>query len=159
MQLDNINLIRTELRERINNSEKDIVMKYVKGQSTIIKQTPKKQMQPHYEFTKLTELSRCIALTNYDIIIIVESWFSSDIVDMKLQLDVYKVFGCDLSNSTSDKSRGVRVLITVRNHIQQDVCKLVHTLIGKLEMETDLSSVECMYLPLWSCGGSSSKIH
>lgn len=59
------------------------------------------------------EFSRSMALTEYDVVILIESWLTNDVADQELQLGSFDVFRCDRNVITSGG-----VLIAVKKHTQ-----------------------------------------
>ena len=75
--------------------------------------------------TKLNDLSLAVACssTQYDVIILVETWLNNDIPSDELGLSDYSVFRFDRNQRTSVYSRGGGVLIAVRKSFQ---CSRIH---------------------------------
>lgn len=68
--------------------------------------------------TKLTEFKQAIDVCSYDVIVLVETWLSSEYSDAELGLDNFAVYRCDRSVGTSSNLRGGGVLIAIRQYIK-----------------------------------------
>lgn len=69
--------------------------------------------------TKIHDLRSAILLASesYDIIVLVETWLSNDILDAELGLNDYKLFRFDRNSDTSMYIRGEGILIAVNRRL------------------------------------------
>lgn len=80
------------------------------------------QLKIYYQYmrgirSKLIELYNGLCGSDYDILVFTETWLSLDIVDSEIVSPNYSNFRRDLSNVTSEKSRGGGVCVIVKNEL------------------------------------------
>lgn len=68
--------------------------------------------------TKFNLLRKEVDTCSYDIIVLVETWLSSNIQFSETCLGGYKIFRLDQSEQNSNKKRGRSVLIAIKDKLQ-----------------------------------------
>lgn len=76
--------------------------------------------------TKLFDLKLAMSCSNFDIIILCESWLTGDIADTEIIIEPYKIFRADRNQLTSSKSRGGGVIIAVKKEISAKIIRSGH---------------------------------
>ena len=73
--------------------------------------------------TKLSELRLSLAMSQYDVIVLTETWLDETVSDGELSFDGYQIHRCDRDFAATGKSQGGGVLICVRFGID---CEVLH---------------------------------
>lgn len=101
--------------------------------------------------TKLNELILNVDLCNYDILVLIETWLSSDFLDSELQFTDFNIYRKDRSADTSDKTRGGGVLIAVRKYLSSQlivpVSKSIEDLYVKFNYGNNKFIIGGVYIP------------
>ena len=82
--------------------------------------------------TNIKELKLAILCSDYDIIVLIESWLGGKISDDEITVKGYKVYWCDRSALASNKKRGGGVLIFIRSTLYSRAIKIDNTSIEQL---------------------------
>lgn len=97
--------------------------------------------------TKIQDLIISLLCSSYDKLILIESWLSDDIADSEIKMSNYKLFKCDRSKNSSDKSRRGGILTTTKEHINIHVINSLYTFVEQLFL---LCSIEKEFY-YWMC--------
>lgn len=90
--------------------------------------------------TKLKEFSQSILISNFDFLLLTETWLSSDFKDSELGLELYSVYRKDRDCYTSFKKIGGGVLIAVKDYINSSLITLVNKEIEQIQVFLRLKS-------------------
>ena len=101
--------------------------------------------------TKLKELCSAIACCAYDVIMLTETWFSSDIKDSEFCPSCYDVFRLDRNPLNSTKERGGGVTIVLRKELHAQLLTIPFDSLEQLYVAVKLNSqyiiLGCVYIP------------
>ncbi|XP_025419025.1 uncharacterized protein LOC112689501 [Sipha flava] len=155
-------VVLDELNTRKAAGENDIFIKFNNNIPFISKKLPKLRpssynLKFYYQNirginTKLDVFNRNIALVDYDIIILTETWLHNEVNDIELGIiPKYTVFRCDRDSVMGCIIRGGGVLIAIKNHLQCNRIPLQNNNIEQLFIKLSMGSftllIGSVYIP------------
>ncbi|XP_053686304.1 uncharacterized protein LOC128735845 [Sabethes cyaneus] len=102
--------------------------------------------------TKIDDFIIAVAESNFDIIVLTETWLDEKIYSAQLFGDSFTVFRCDRSSHNSSKSRGGGVLIAVSTRLSASsdpspICNTLEQIWIRVKLPGHTMSVGVIYLP------------
>ncbi|XP_050516181.1 uncharacterized protein LOC126891046 [Diabrotica virgifera virgifera] len=106
--------------------------------------------------TKLPNFRQAVLLSSYDIIVIIETWLTSKILDAELGLCDFNVFKHDRDTQTSSKTRGGGVLIAIHKRLRSMMVKPIDSSVEHVFAQVMCSTkkliIGAVYFPPRSSG-------
>lgn len=109
--------------------------------------------------SKLIDLQKSVGCSNYDIIILAESWLNSDISDAEINLASFQIFRMDRNTITSNKLRGGGIFIAIKGTIQAKLIKLYVNSIEQLFILCKYNNFEFIIGGVYIPPNSSNEVY